>query len=69
MTGGCRRFELNSQDPVQSFRLEEGNLSLEDAMATPVAVDGLDEPVTALYDHSIVSKPGGIPKDRAKWLE
>ncbi len=69
MTGGCRRFDLKRQDPLQSFRLEEGNISLEDAMATPVAGDGTDESVTALYDHRIVSKPRGIPKDRAKMLE
>ena len=42
-------------------------MALEGDMATAVA--GEDEAVTALYDHRIVTKPGKIPKDRAKWLE
>ena len=30
---------------------------------------GEEGSVTGLYDHRIVSKPGKIPKDKAKWLE
>ena len=33
------------------------------------AAPGEDEAAAALYDHRIVTKPGKIPKDRAKWLE
>ena len=30
---------------------------------------GEEGSVTWLHDHRIVSKPGEIPKDKAKWLE